>query len=167
MLEMRISDVVDQVVQHALQNNQEGQAVYLNFDVRLSCYDSGNKFQYSATRDLHLLYHKLLQGANISVFSAITPSPFNRLNKVAHWTHEATHDTEWRRASIFNQMYFAMAEEVNNRRGLAGLSSIAPIAMKQHCDFPLGNELFKWVPVSIRKDPEDQYGYRRLITVES
>ena len=180
MLEMRVSDVAEQIVMHTFTNGtdrrqkegsdggRDAQAIYLNFDVRLSNYDlEHNRFQYTASRGLHLLYHKLRGGSSISVFSAVSSSPFDRLKTIKEWKHQATHDSEWRRVRIFNDVYFEMAEEVNAQREAAGLAEIAAAEMIQYCVFAgiAEERLFQWVPVSIKKDPEDQYDYRRLITI--
>jgi hypothetical protein len=180
MLEMRVSDVAEQIVMHTFTNGtgrrqkegsdggRDAQAIYLNFDVRLSNYNlEENRFQYTASRGLHLLYHKLRGGAQISVFSAVSLSPFARLKTIKEWKHEATHDSCWRNVQVFAQTYFEMAEEVNARRVAAGLKEIAAVEMTQYCNFAgiAQEHLFQCVPVIVSMDPKDEYGYRRLITV--
>lgn len=176
MLDMRVSDVAEQIVMHVLtegtgrrqggDGGRKTEAIYISFDIRLSSYE--DSFQYTAARGLHLLYHKLPGADSISVFSAVSPSPFDRLEKVVQWKHEATHDSCWRGLRVFFDVYFEMAKEVNARRVFRGLKEIAPAEMTQCCNFAgrARESLFQWVPVEITKDPEDECNYRRLIKVE-
>lgn len=162
MFEIRLDRVAQQIVSHNLRGKGSGEqvALYLKFDVRLSSHG----IAHTIARGLHLLYHQVLHHASVSVFSAVTPSPFDRIDTVKEFKHEVTHDSCWRDLRVFNETYFTMANEVNVIRKNYGLSEIAPVAMNQFVTFAgLGEDLFQWVSVKVTKDETDERNYRRVI----
>lgn len=167
MLEMKLSRVVHQIVEHHLGGQgREKEALYVNFDVRMSSYYQLGR-EFAESRGLHLLYHQNPGHATLSVFSAVTRSPFERLPQVTEWKHEVSHDSCWRDIHVFSDVYFEMAKRINEKRCNAGLGEKAPIEMNQNCFFAgiARNTMFEWVKVSVTKDPEDSNNYRRLVTL--
>lgn len=169
MFEMRVSSVAEQIVTHHLQaKGRENEAVYINFDVRLSYFRSvHSSLQFNSSRGLHLLYHQCPGHATLSVFSAVTPSPFDRLKDIAEWKHETSHDSCWRDVRLYTDTYFLMARQINAQIVEAGGAEVAPAEMNQYCSFAgigRGN-LFEWVPVEVTKDPNDNHKYRRIVKV--
>jgi len=97
MLEMKIERLAEQIVRHhLLGQGRKKEALYLNFDLRLS----SNRFDQS--RGLHLLYHQIPDCASVSVFSAMTLSPFGRIGEITSWEHDVSHDSCWRDIGIFH-----------------------------------------------------------------
>lgn len=168
MFEIKLERVVEQIVRHNLiGQGRETEALYINFDVRLHNYDNENNKEFYTSRGLHLLYYSKSYGGAISVFSAVTVSPFDRIYSVEEWKHEVTHDSCWRDVRVFSETYFKMADEINAQRKKEKLDKIAPCEMTQHCSFAgiASNHLFKWVEVLMKKDTSDSYNYRRTIKV--
>src|ERR1700723_2320616 len=112
MFEMRLDKVVEQIVSTTFaQGRREKEALYFNFDLRLWSFEKQEQFYTS--RGLHLLYHQQSYSSYISVFSAISPSPFGRMKDIAEWKHESTHDSCWRDIRGLTDLYFDMANEIN------------------------------------------------------
>jgi hypothetical protein len=94
MLQMRLDRLVQQIVSHhLLGQGREKEALYLNFDLRMSSFSKSDTFD--ASRGLHLLYHLRPGYQSVSVFSAVTDSPFSGCAGMK-WKHEVTHDSCWR-----------------------------------------------------------------------
>lgn len=167
MFEMRLDRIVQQIVTHHLfPNLNDKVALYINFDVRLHSYESKRSTtEFNQSRGLHLLYHQGAHSSYVTVFSAVTASPFERIEGVKEWKHEVTHDSCWRDLRIFSDTYFDMAQKINSSRTKVGLKEIAPAAMNEHNSFAgiARNSMFEWVKVDITKDPEDSGNYRRLV----
>lgn len=161
MLSIRIDRIAYQIVEDILLGNgRENEALYLNFDVRLSYYDNGRT--YDQSRGLHLLYHVLPGMRYVNVFSGVTRSPFGKLSEVRkELKHEVSHDSCWRDVRIFSDTYFEMANCINEERKKQGLSEVAPKDMSEHNSFR--QKLFEWVPVKVSKDPNDSHNYRKLV----
>lgn len=151
MLDIKISAVVAQIVRHELIHNaKENEALYMHFDLGMGVYT--NSESYTCRRGLHLLYHVNPGGTYISVFSAVTDSPFASIKDINEWKHEGTHDSGWRDIRVFSDVYFKMAEEINNELEADGEKTVAPKDMHEHNNFGLfRDELFRWVPVEIAK----------------
>lgn len=168
MLSIELSALVEQIVRSELVNNhdrkevlnttgltvtrREGEAMYLNFDARLS-YHHDSVGSFRASRGLHLLYYNSPQYNYVSVFSAVTNNPFAVIAEVEEWKHESSHDSCWRDINVFSEVYFAMAEEINELLAKEGLEKVAPIEMSQFVSFGgLGRDtLYEMVPVRIEK----------------
>lgn len=154
MLQFRLSSLVTRIVRHAMDRDGEHRmthALYLNFDIRMSSYEDVGEFKSSC--GLHLLYYCPPGMTYVSVFSAVTNSPFGKLKDVTEWRHETTHDSCWRDVPIFSEVYFGMAQKINSDRVDDGLPEIAPKDMSEHNSFPLfSEELWKWVPVKISRE---------------
>jgi hypothetical protein len=176
MFEIRMSRVVQQIVSHHLiGQGRKDEALYIDFDVRMADI----KQSIHTSRGIHLLYHQIPNSNSITVFSAVSPSPFDRLPPlrfrsfqspspwIPTWKHEVSHDSCWTDVRIFSDTYFAMAEEINNERRKASLEEIAPIKMSQDCFFAgFGrHQMFQWLPVSVCMDPADENNYRRTVSV--
>lgn len=153
MLSISLSTIVNAIVRQEFRNRKkehlENEALYFNFDLRMSYYDKGKS--YSASRGLHLLYHSR-GGSHISVFSGTTDSWFGSLKDVSKWNHEVTHDSEWANPSIFSQCYFEMAEELKIKMN----KGVAPREMHEWHRTNRDN-LFCWVPVSVTTDEIESY----------
>ncbi len=164
MLSMKIESLVAALVRHELVGKgRENEALYFNFDLRMGSYTDGES--YNQSRGLHLLYQVNPGYSYITVFSGITPSPFDKIKDVKEWKHECTHDSCWRDIQVFSQVYFEMAKQINEARVQDGLPEIAPAEMHEHNSFPLFNQTYLWVPVRITKDPNDAHNYRKLVEV--
>jgi hypothetical protein len=164
MLQIKVERVVNQIVQHELlgKGGRQDEALYLHFDLRMSYYEENQSDCRS--RGLHLLYHVRPGGSYVDVFSAVTDSPFDKIESVKEWKHEASHDSCWRDVSCFSKVYFEMAKDINQARKSRGQVEIAPKDMHEHNGFGLFDNLYEWVSVRItRKDPCDSY--RKTIEV--
>lgn len=164
MLQINVSNVAEAIVEHELfPRSSTTTALHLNFDLRIS-YHIGNR-SYDSRRGLHLLYYVPPQMSYVSLFSGVTASPLSKLHQVERWRHEITHDSEWRRANIFSQTYFGMAEEINAALVKDNKPPVAPRDMHEWHSFGRSG-LFQWVPVKVTKDPQDENSYRRIIQLE-
>ncbi|WNM70210.1 hypothetical protein [Myxococcus phage Mx1] len=163
MFEMRLEQVINQIVQSQLPDNaQDGKALYLNFDIRISSYEDGVDITESA--GLHLLYSCRPGGSYITVFSGVTESPFDSAKDVKEWKHVTTHDSCWRENSELSRLYFKLCESVNAGRDTHSLYRVPPAQLHQNIFFPLGTDtLFKWVDAEIKTDPNDTRNYRKLL----
>lgn len=164
MFEMRLDRLAQQIVSHNLcGQGRKDEALHLDFDVRLSCPEIPD----TIIRGIHLLYHQMPHHASISVFSGVTPSPFDKHSAVKEWKHEVTHDSCWRDLRIFNETYFTMADEVNVIRHKLGLEEIAPVKMNQFVSFVgiARDHLYQWLEVKVARDATDEHNYRRTIQV--
>lgn len=163
MLSMRIDSLVASLVRHELVGKgREDEALYINFDLRLSSHTNEGD-SYNQSRGLHLLYHVNPGYSYITVFSGITPSPFGKAKDVEKWKHECTHDSCWRDIQVFSQLFFEMAKQINAERVEDGLPEIAPAHMHEHNSFPLFDKMYDWKRVRITKDPNDSNSYRKLV----
>lgn len=161
MLSLRLSSVAEAIVHSELiRKGREKEALYLNFDLRMSLHDKGG--DYNQSRGLHLLYHLMPGGGVVNVFSAVTPSPFGKLTDIPQWSHDCSHDSCWRDIPVFNKVYFEMAEHINQIRELDGREPVAPKDMHEWHNI---RELYRWVPAIITKDPTDPHSYRKLVTL--
>ena len=162
MLSMNVSGLVDALVkQELLDKHVKDKAMHFHFDVGMSYYTNGGSF--NARRGLHMLYHSKLGYGSVSVFSAVTPSPFVRVGEVDGWDHDTTHDSCWRGVTTYSRVYFDMAQEVNSKIEEAGLAPIAPAMMTEHNT--LFGPVYDWVAVEVSLDPKDRYQHRRLVKV--
>ncbi|MDE1834756.1 MAG: hypothetical protein KGH64_05470 [Candidatus Micrarchaeota archaeon] len=169
MLNIRISDVVNQIVEHELVNKgRDGKALYMHFDLHMSYYseDSARGLHVRSSRGLHLLYHCPRERSYISVFSGVTASPFDNAKDVKTWKHETTHDSCWRSISAFSSLYFDMAEEINSSLVANGHKAVAPAMMDECNNFALfGKKMFSWFPVTVKTDDDDVSRYRKIVTL--
>jgi hypothetical protein len=166
---MRIEHVVAAIVSQVFNDNTMDRdtalALHFHFDCRMSYlverYDS---FRVSASRGLHLLYHQLSPGGTyLSVFSAITDSPFVKAKEVTGWKHETTHDSCWRNIEAFNKVYFGMADEINFAMTAKGLPEVAPILMDEQNSSYMFGQFYEWLPVKVEKTAGDHY--KKTITL--
>lgn len=158
MLQIKLERVANQIVQSELLNKggRQDEALYLHFDLRMGYFT--NDESYDESRGLHLLYHVRLGGSYVDVFSAVTDSPFDKIESIKEWKHEASHDTCWRDVSCFSIIYFEMAKAINNGLKKNGRKEVAPERMSEHSGFGLFDDLYEWVPIRItKKDPSDSY----------
>lgn len=167
MFEMRLDRIVEQIVRHAFFNPDgskefDKQALYVVFDVSMSSAVE----KVRQRRGIHLLYHSR-NGNYISVFSAVSSSPFVRLADINNWKHEVTHDSCWRDIKVITQTYFTMAGLINKERVERGWEEEVPIQMSQFVTFGgiLRKEMFQWVPAEVKIDPACEHNYRKLITL--
>lgn len=164
MLSMEIRSLVGTLVNQLLvkdNNRQAGRALHFHFDCRMDSYT--NEKSYHSSCALHLLYYLRPDMTYVSVFSAVLPSPFDCIGKVDHWEHECTHDSCWRDINVFSNTYFKMADEINSLRLRDDLPEVAPAAMSEHNSFQLFGSVFDWVGVEVKKDPNDDRSYRRIV----
>lgn len=181
MLSMRLDYMVAQVVRHVLLGKTrekresrydlasgvvyEGDALYMHFDIRLS-YHAGDGETFNSSRGLHLLYYTLPDSRYVTVFAGETDSPFAKVKEVAEWKHECSHDSCWRDIQTFSQLYFKMANEINDILKGYDMATVAPKDMHESNSFSaFGDELYSWVKVRVTKDPEDSHQYRKLVTL--
>lgn len=164
MFKMPLSTLVQIIAKTELAKIKEGEALHLHFDVRMN--DFFNDSDASRSAGIHLLF-SCSPGSNyITVFSAVTDSPFDEIKKVKEWTHESTHDSCWRDIKIFNDVYFGMAKELNEERKKRGFATKGPMEFNKHVGFAgVKGEMSRWVKVKIMKDPTDLYSYRRTVEV--
>lgn len=170
MFDMRISTLTHAIVRGIFQqcspansDKRQNEALHINFDVRMDDYELKNA---RIAKGLHLLYWCPPSSSYITVFSGVTASPFDDFKKVQKWTHEVTHDCCWTDTKVDNDLYFAMAAELNGMRVAAGLKRKAPVEFSQYAGFPAFREnIYRWVPVSVTKDSTDTYSYRRVLTL--
>lgn len=167
MFKLDLRDVVSHIVRSELVGKgRENEALYLNFDLRMSYYREGQ--EYYSSSGLHLLYHLRPDFASVSVFSGITSHPLAKIREVENWKHEGTHDSCWRNIDLFSTLYFAMAENINAKLEGDGFDSVAPADMNESNSFNSlfnGGKYFDWVPVKVSMDRSDENGYRRMIEV--
>lgn len=162
MLTMKVEHLVAQIVKQELRGKgRKNEALYLNFDLGMSYFSKGN--EYSQRQGLHLLYHSLPHGSVITVFSALTESPFARRQDVQEWKHECSHDTCWRDVNTFSNAYFGMAECINAMLRKDGKFDVAPKDMHEFNHFDLSDRLFEWVPVEVTYDETDDFRHRRVV----
>jgi hypothetical protein len=163
MLKIDVRNVVHAIVeQELIRKGREGEALYVNFDLRMS-HHTNNK-SYDQSRGLHLLYQVNPGYTYVSVFSAVTDSPFATIREVEEWKHEVTHDSCWRDTNVFSQVYFDMAEKINAAMKADKRKPIAPKDMHEWHNLGRAG-LFQWVKVNITKDPNDDRNYRKLVEV--
>lgn len=168
MLEMKIETLVAAIVRQELRGKgREGEALYFHFDLGMGYYTDDQS--YKARKGLHLLYYLTPDsGSYITVFSAVTDSPFTKIGEIKKWKHECTHDTCWRDIGVFSQVYFAMAEEINAMLKQDGLEEVAPKDMSEHNSFPIFNDLaYSWKKVRVSKDPNCESSYRKMVEVNA
>lgn len=166
MLSIAVSNVVAQIVRHHLLPAGNEKAMYFSFDCGLGYYVDSRTVsnRFNQRRGLHLLYHLKPGYGSISVFSAVTESPFAKLKDISAWKHEVTHDSCWRDVRIFTEVYFEMAEKINQALLEKQISpAVAPAAMSEYTSFRSLNNLFELVPVSISVDNTDNRNYKRVI----
>lgn len=164
MFEMRLDHVVEQIVQtELLGKGRVKEALYVNFDIRVSSYT--DDLDITRLAGLHLLYqcHPLSQ--TVSVWSGITDSPFDKIHAVKEWKHEVTHDSCWRTINATNELYFRLSAEVNAERVLANKRELPPRDLSHYASFGFNKHLFLWVPIETSYDPADKYKYRRLVKI--
>jgi hypothetical protein len=165
MFNLPLVSVVNKMVEHELVGNgRDDEALHFHFDLRLAYY-LPKGYKCNASAGLHLLYHLNKGYSYVSVFSAITESPFTKIAGVTEWKHETTHDSCWRELRTVVNLYFQMAEEINLRLKSSGHKEVAPCEMTEHNNFALFGKLYQWVPVQVTKDPSDKHNYRKLITI--
>ncbi len=161
MLKIDVRNVVHAIVeQELIEKDRLGRAIHINFDLRMSHHT--DRKSYDQSRGLHLLYHRNQNSSFVSVFSAVTDSPFSTIRDVKEWKHECTHDSCWRDVNAFSQVYFDMAECINSVRKKEGLATIAPKDMHEWHSFGRAG-LFKWIPCKVSRDLQNDY--RRLLEV--
>lgn len=172
MLTIRVETVVAAIVDQELRRKgRNKEALHFHFDLGMHyhhTYASGKVETFSQRRGLHLLYHCNVHSTYITVFSAITVSPFAAINKVEDedWKHEASHDSCWRDIRAFQESYFDMAEDINSALEKKGIEEVAPAAMQEHNSPAMfGQGLYSWVPVEVSKDPNDERNYRKIVKV--
>jgi hypothetical protein len=163
MFSMKIEDLVQRIVMSELVGKgREKEALYLCFDVSLSYYTDGDSYDQRA--GLHLLYQVNPSYTYVNVFSAVTDSSFVPINKVEKWKHEISHDSCWRNIRVFSDLYFSMANAINEAMVEDGLKKVAPKDMHEYNKFSgFGDYLYRWVPVKISKDKTDENNYRKII----
>lgn len=175
MFNLPLMSVVNKIVEHELVGKgRDKEALHIHLDLRMSYY--GIHEVFNTSRGLHLLYWVPLRFSYISVFSAVTSSPFTKakeietLSKVKEleatgWKHEITHDSCWREIRTVTDLYFEMAKEIMTAMGDEA-KLLAPVDMSEHNDFALFGSLFDWIPVEISKDPTDPHNYRKIIVLK-
>src|SRR5690606_30078560 len=111
--------IIESLAKHLLVDaeGRENEALHFNFSLDLSIY---SPIRVSVRKGLHLLYYKKPHSATVSVFSAVVDSPFDGIEKVEEWEHEISHDSCWREITTINNLYFQMAERINNKLLAAG-----------------------------------------------
>lgn len=167
MLSMRIETMVGGLVRQLLKGGREGEVLHFHFDLSMGYHAHVNNGgdSYTARRGLHLLYWLPPERSYITVFSAVTLSPFVKVGDVKEWKHECTHDTCWRDIGVFAQVYFDMAKEINALLVADGHPEVAPAAMSEHNSSPIFGDFFEWLPAKVVTDPTDDRNYRKLITL--
>lgn len=164
MLSMQIESLINAIVRQELRGKgREKEALHFHLDISISHYMDSE--HYSERRGLHLLYHLNPSGTYISVFSAVTDSPFTKVDEVTNWKHECTHDSCWANTRAFADLYFDLAGRINDALFEDGLDKIAPKDMTEHNSFYLFGPAFDWVPVEVSKDSTDDRNYRRIVKV--
>lgn len=161
---MRVDGLVAALVRELLiePKGREGEALHFHFDLRMH-YGYGYGTTYIASRALHLLYHLSPGYTYVTVFSAVLPSPFDKIDKVGTWKHETSHDSCWRDIQVFSQTYFEMAKQINEDLMSGGHNEVAPVKMSEYNSFPTFGKPFQWVPVEVTKDPTCDQSYRKLV----
>lgn len=167
MLSMHISDTVNALVKQLLIDaGGNEKALHFSFDLQLSCYDyvnEGGPTYNSDRKSLHLLYYLAPKRSYVSVFSATLNNPFSSVNGITEWSHEITHDSEWRNIRAFVDTYFSMAQSVNDHLVKDGRTTVAPRTMTEH-NFTIRN-MFQWIPATVSLDPTCDRRYRKIITL--
>lgn len=162
MLTIDISKVVELIVRQEVYGNpRPDKALYINFDLQLRHYFDGRS--YIQKRGLHLLYHYNL---GISVFSGITDSPFASIGGVKKWKHESSHSSCWKEIRIFSDVYFEMAQQINNELKKEGFPAVAPSTMLETNSFRHFDRMYDIVTVKVSKDKTDSLNYRKTIEVQ-
>lgn len=121
---------------------------------------------YYARGGLHLLYHRLPGYGYVNVFSAITSGLDVKIDKVTDWKHESSHDSCWRNIGAFNEVYFGLAQQLNEKLEADGHETVAPMNMTQHNGPQLFGPIFSWVNAKVTIDPADDRRYRKLVEIE-
>lgn len=167
MLSMRVDTMINALVSHLVEEgSSKNEALHFHLDLRMATYIGDGNRRFSASRGLHLLYYREANSAYVHVFSAVLDSPFATIASVTEWKHECTHDSCWRDVGVFAQVYFGMANEINDARADAKLEAIAPKDMSEHNGFAMFGKPFTWRKVKVMKDETDDNSYRRKVVVE-
>lgn len=167
MFEMPLDALCNQIVSSLLpEQARENEAVYISFDVRMQDYAVPSP-SVGFSAGLHLIYHCRPHSNYITVFSAVTESPFAKLKEIPadQWQHESSHDSCWRDVSIFNSTFFEMATDLNELRTKKGLPTLPPKDFSTFVSFrPFNfNKLYEWVRVEVERDPNDLRNYKRTL----
>lgn len=161
-LETLISGIVNQVLLETPYKDRDiKKGLHFGFDVSLSSYVNGK--EYNVRKGLHLVYYARTN--YVTVFSGVTEKFFTSPKEVTEWKHEATHDSCWRDIVAFTNLYFDMAERVNEKRVIAGLKSVAPKNMEQNVFFMgFGRDVWNFIDVEIDYvDKSDSYSRKLTI----
>lgn len=165
MFEMSLQNLVNAIVDQELaRKGNDTHGLYFSFDPGLSFYSDSGEDYSAKRRGLHLLYQVNAGYSYINVFSAVTDSPFDPISK-CEWKHEHTHDSCWRSVNAISDLYFEMAEEINQQLEADGKPRIAPRDMCQYVHTALSRNLYSWVPCKVEKDPADPHNYRRIVII--
>ncbi len=168
MLSIDIRNIVYTLVRQLLiePGGRKDEALQFSFDCGLAYYGhvgDGDEI-YDARRGLYLLYYLPPERSYVTVFSAVTRSPFV---KPTEWKHECTHDTCWRDINIFSEIYFDMANKINAAMVKDGYGEVAPIMMTDHNSFQAFGKAWEWVGAKVVTDPACDRSYRKLVTLET
>lgn len=165
MLSMKIDVLVSAMVRKLLiePGGRNNEALHIHLDCSMSQHYNVGSNAYNSRCGLHLLYWLPVDRTYVSVFSAVTDSPFTKVKDVEKWVHEATHDTCWRDIRTFSNVYFDMAKKINSAIEADGFKPCAPADMQENNCFALFGPMFDWLPVKVIKDEDDLHGYRRLV----
>lgn len=173
MLSVKLSDIVaslcDAYGEHGRHMNfvydpdsktYNGSGYLFRFDVQMSYFE--NDAQYHSDRvELgilvagHRVWIKKIQYAD------------NKLLSRDGWENTSNHDSCWRSDGLgtpLSRIYFALADQVNEKRHAAGESYLAPAAMSQQCWSPLCESIVQQVAITWQKDPADPHNYRLVLT---
>lgn len=169
-LDTLTNSLVETLLPHGKSTRPETSALHFFYDVSLlSRVTEPTVTRFERRLGLHLVYVKPPGSAYIHVFSAETKAHQRKAIDVQEWTHQVSHDSEWRHTHAFNAPYFRMAQEINDARVADGFATVAPITMSEegHTTAGLFQPLFEWVNVHVSKDMSDEHGYRRSLRVIS
>lgn len=162
MLEMRIETLVNTVVgQLLVEQPRENEGLYFAFNVGLTYHAPDGRTYDTKRRGLHLFY--FARNGYVHVFSGVTSSPL-KANEVS-WSHECSHDSCWRDVAVISDLYFVMADEINEQLEAGGKPTMAPAAMTQHIYPQRSRSLFTYSKCKVEYDPTDPHHYRRTLTL--
>jgi hypothetical protein len=150
MLKISINDVVNTIVTSQLvRQGRNNEALYMAFDISIRHYNKNKS--YERRQGLHLVYHCEQSSTYVSVFSATSQNPYDKLKDIDSWKLESHHDSAWRNISVFSQVYFSMTSEINADLVNDGMNEVRPCDMNESNSFvgACRDKLFTWIPVNV------------------
>jgi len=149
MLAIELEHLIPDLVKY-LAPKERGKGLILTFDVRLHEY----KKDVKRRAVLRFLFHWNVAGYDV----------FFRRDE-EDWKHTSSHDSCWKTDGLrdINPVYFSLAQEIIEE---IGDENLAPCDLGQMVWFgDISRDGIKIVDVEVKRDPDDQHNYRKVVKV--